>query len=412
MTLRALVFTGIDTIVHTRDARRRAFNEVFAEAGLDWHWDEPTFAALERAGHPVEEFIKRQKRWLETDDTQKLRVALQRHHKTTYLQKIVGAGTGRPGVTALIAAARDRGFKVALVSTFSDTETSDIVRAVLSASSAALFDVIVCRESIDQSRFESDSFATAVEALGVPPNAALAVCSGGGGSAAATAAGLGTLIVRRDVHDQEDHHDALAVVDELTRLPGVDSAATTAAGEALLEAVKTLHLTHCNNTIAMRVRASSNWTVFERGVKSMRVADILSAKGRGFISVRPEETLQDFAARLKQEKVGALIVSANGTSLDGIISERDLAFGLAVHGEALARMPVSALMTKTVITCQPNHTIAEVMSVMTQRRIRHLPVKDGDVVVGIISIGDVMKQRLDEMRLEANVLRDYAIARR
>ena len=96
----------------------------------------------------------------------------------------------------------------------------------------------------------------------------------------------------------------------------------------------------------------------------------------------------------------------------GIISERDLAYGLATYGDKLLSMCVSELMTKAVIVCTPEDSIAEVMNVMTQQRIRHLPVKDGEQLIGIISIGDVLKNRLGEMQLEANVLRDIAIARR
>jgi len=90
----------------------------------------------------------------------------------------------------------------------------------------------------------------------------------------------------------------------------------------------------------------------------------------------------------------------------------DLAYGLAAHGGMLPKIAVSELMTKVVVVCSPEDSITDVMKLITQRRIRHLPVKDGDQLVGIISIGDVLKHRLDEMQLEANVLRDYAIAAR
>lgn len=144
----------------------------------------------------------------------------------------------------------------------------------------------------------------------------------------------------------------------------------------------------------------------------MLVADLLRTKGAAVKIVRSDETALCFAKRLKSERIGAMVVSDDGNSLDGIISERDIAYGLAEHGSGLYRVTVSDLMTKAVITCSPQDTIAEVTRVMTQRRIRHLPVKDGDTLVGVISIGDVLKHRLDEMQLEANVLRDYAIARR
>ena len=144
----------------------------------------------------------------------------------------------------------------------------------------------------------------------------------------------------------------------------------------------------------------------------MKVADILKTKGSAVKTVRPDETAKVFAEHLRNERIGAMIVTRDGSTLEGIISERDLAYGLAAYGDRLPSMRVSELMTRLVILCTPEDTIAEVMTVMTQRRIRHLPVKDGGRLVGIISIGDVLKHRLGEMQLEANVLRDVAIARR
>ncbi len=105
-----------------------------------------------------------------------------------------------------------------------------------------------------------------------------------------------------------------------------------------------------------------------------------------------------------------MIVSEHGSSIDGIISERDVAHGLAEHGSDLLNLKVSDLMTKAVVTCSSGDNIADIAKTMTQRRIRHLPVKDGADLVGVISVGDVVKHRMDEMQLEANVLRDYAIA--
>ena len=144
----------------------------------------------------------------------------------------------------------------------------------------------------------------------------------------------------------------------------------------------------------------------------MKVADILKIKGPSVKTVRPDETAKAFAEHLKDERIGAMIVSHDGNALDGIISERDLAYGVAAYGDTLPSMSVSELMTKVVIVCKPEDSILEVMNIMTQRRIRHLPVKDGEQLIGIISIGDVLKNRLGEMQLEANVLRDIAIARR
>jgi CBS domain-containing protein len=113
----------------------------------------------------------------------------------------------------------------------------------------------------------------------------------------------------------------------------------------------------------------------------MKVADILKTKARAVKTVGPEETALAFAEKLKEEHIGGMIVSRDGRALDGIISERDLAYGLAAYRDKLQSMRVSELMTKAVIVCTPEDSIAEIMNVMTQRRIRHLPVKDGEQLI-------------------------------
>ncbi|HEY6670356.1 MAG TPA: CBS domain-containing protein, partial [Methyloceanibacter sp.] len=87
-------------------------------------------------------------------------------------------------------------------------------------------------------------------------------------------------------------------------------------------------------------------------------------------------------------------------------------YGLAAHGNELPTLTVSMLMTKAVVVCSPEDTVTHLMKLMTQQRVRHVPVKDGDHLVGIVSIGDILKHRLDELELEANVMRDYAVAAR
>ncbi len=144
----------------------------------------------------------------------------------------------------------------------------------------------------------------------------------------------------------------------------------------------------------------------------MRVADILKGKGADVMSVKPSETIGGLAQRLRLAGVGAMIVSRDGHSLDGIISERDIAYALPSHPEDLHEMRVSDLMTTQVVTCSPQDLVADVARIMTSRRFRHMPVKEGDRLVGVISIGDVLKHRLSEIELEANVLRDIAIAGR
>ena len=142
----------------------------------------------------------------------------------------------------------------------------------------------------------------------------------------------------------------------------------------------------------------------------MRVSEILTAKGAAVTTVRPHETIDALTHRLRLEKIGSAVVSSDGTHIEGIISERDVVRGLAEHREALLAMSVSDLMTVSVATCTPDDSVKDVMRTMTQRRIRHLPVTEDGTLVGIVSIGDVVKNRLDDMELEANVLRDSLIA--
>ncbi|MGE0768223.1 MAG: CBS domain-containing protein [Hyphomicrobiaceae bacterium] len=144
----------------------------------------------------------------------------------------------------------------------------------------------------------------------------------------------------------------------------------------------------------------------------MRIADILRIKGTAVLTARSNETLQAAAKRFRQEGVGALVVLGDGESLDGIITERDLCNGLALHGVNAYRHPISEVMTSQVITCSPQEGLANVARIMTERRLRHLPVKDGTRVVGVVSIGDILKYRLDEAQLENRVLRDVAMAMR
>ena len=144
----------------------------------------------------------------------------------------------------------------------------------------------------------------------------------------------------------------------------------------------------------------------------MHVSDILKVKGATVHTVRPDQSIEHIAHLLRAERVGALIVSESGSTVEGIISERDLVYGLSEHGAAIMTMTAADLMTKGVVTCSPEDTISHVARIMTQRRIRHLPVTEGRRLVGVVSLGDVVRQRMNELELEANVLRDYAVSRR
>lgn len=139
----------------------------------------------------------------------------------------------------------------------------------------------------------------------------------------------------------------------------------------------------------------------------MTVAAILRAKGAHVETTRPETTLYTVAWSLKVKRIGALVVVAgDGDHILGIISERDIVRGLIEHGEHLLALPVSKVMTSPVLTCTREDRVTAVMARMTRHRVRHLPVVEGDKLSGLISIGDVVKYRLDELELEANILRE------
>ena len=143
----------------------------------------------------------------------------------------------------------------------------------------------------------------------------------------------------------------------------------------------------------------------------MKVQAMLDAKGSKVATTRPYATIATVIRMLKLERIGALVVSDDGETLGGIISERDIVRGLVEHGHELLEMQVSELMTRAVKTCTPESHIKDVMAEMTRSRVRHLPVLDGGKLCGIISIGDVVKNRLDELETETNVLRDSIVAR-
>ena len=139
----------------------------------------------------------------------------------------------------------------------------------------------------------------------------------------------------------------------------------------------------------------------------MTVQAILNAKGTDVATTRPDASIKDVVQQLKDRGVGALVISSDGASIEGIVSERDVMRALAEHGAATLGMSVSALMTKNVRTGQLSDPVARVMATMTEHRIRHLPIVKDDVLCGIVSIGDAVKARIGEIESEAHSLRDY-----
>lgn len=139
----------------------------------------------------------------------------------------------------------------------------------------------------------------------------------------------------------------------------------------------------------------------------MNVERMLSVKGRDVLTIQPSATVADAADVLTDNRIGALVVSPDGVSVAGILSERDIVHGLTNHGVRLLQMPVADVMTTKVRICTPDDTSGEIMALMTESRFRHLPVMQDGKLCGIISIGDVVKSRLDEILSESEQMRNY-----
>ncbi|PCJ58907.1 MAG: histidine kinase [Rhodospirillaceae bacterium] len=139
----------------------------------------------------------------------------------------------------------------------------------------------------------------------------------------------------------------------------------------------------------------------------MTVARIIKQKGTDTVSVRPDTPLTEAIQLLSKNNIGALVVSEDGFSVAGILSERDIIRGLAKSGAAFLEQPVRTLMTSAVKTCSPQDTTMNLLARMTEQRIRHMPVVEDDHLAGIVSIGDVVKLRLDDLATDVESLRDY-----
>jgi CBS domain-containing protein len=139
----------------------------------------------------------------------------------------------------------------------------------------------------------------------------------------------------------------------------------------------------------------------------MNVETILRNKGNWVATIAPDAAVTDAVDLLHRERIGAIVVSEGDGSVDGILSERDIVSALAEHGAGLLSLRVGELMTRAVITCDPGDTVGELMAEMTSRRIRHFPVVADGRLCGIVSIGDLVKSRLDEVEFEASSLRSF-----
>jgi CBS domain-containing protein len=143
----------------------------------------------------------------------------------------------------------------------------------------------------------------------------------------------------------------------------------------------------------------------------VRIATLLDAKGTAVATIGPDAAIRDAVRELAEHGIGALVVSSDGKAIVGILSERDIVRGLHASGMGLLEQRVSDLMSATVTTCEPTDTTDSLMETMTEKRIRHVPVVDGGVLAGIVSIGDVVKTRIGELEKDRKELVDYINAR-
>ena len=139
----------------------------------------------------------------------------------------------------------------------------------------------------------------------------------------------------------------------------------------------------------------------------MRIADVIRRKGAEVITVRTDASVTELLALLAEHRIGAVVVSDDGESVHGIVSERDIVRHLHTDGAALLDAPISQIMTSEVHTCTPDESLDDLSAAMTERRFRHVPVVVDGKLRAIVSIGDVVKNRIDDLQAERDQLRTY-----
>jgi CBS domain-containing protein len=142
----------------------------------------------------------------------------------------------------------------------------------------------------------------------------------------------------------------------------------------------------------------------------MKLAELIKGKQKEIVKIRDDSKIATAASTMTAAKIGALLVENSAGEIVGILSERDIVRGMSPHGADLHDVDVSELMTRNLIRCSPNDTVNEAMAMMTDRRIRHLPVFEEEELVGFISIGDLVKCRIMEVQSEAEALRQYIVS--
>ncbi len=139
----------------------------------------------------------------------------------------------------------------------------------------------------------------------------------------------------------------------------------------------------------------------------MRISDVVKSKGSQVITVRPDDTVAHLLKVLADHRIGAVVVSGDGAAVEGIVSERDVVRHLHSSGTSVVDGPVHAIMTREVVTCEPSLSVEELEASMTEHRIRHVPVVVDGSLTAIVSIGDIVKHHMDQLRHERDQLVGY-----
>lgn len=412
MALEAIIIRADGALANTEDLRRRVFSQVFSEAGFEWTCDRGDFARTAkiasteaRLTHYVRAMLKEKP---ETQDFSLLIQAMYRRYLKVFgdsLQR--NEVSPRPLVRDMLAAARAEGILIVVVTRLRLSEAEALLQSIFGTRGAQIVAKLIALPEGASIGDLPILYAQARAAIGGAVETCLAIEATHSGAEAARDAGFAVLTTRNAgaAADAPSFDDGFLVVENLSSLlPGRERTAVlslTADDRAdLIAALRELHLTRCRSLDALK------WS------NHMRVSDILMAKGSTVKTIEPSATMLALAQGLKAESVGAMLVQDPSGHVHGIISERDLARGLDEFGGDLPRIRVADLMSTTIVTCAPGDTVSAVANVMTTQRIRHLPVVSNGKLVGLVSIGDVLKHRLDEVELEADVLRDVARLRR
>ncbi len=408
MSLQAIIIRADGVVAETDALERSVLNHVVETAGFHWKCSREAFRELR--AHPqrrdrYRHFVRKNLGFdRSSEDFERLIDVMSRHASTVIRERLENDYVDPClGIRELATAARGEGVKVAAVTALPTEEAEHLVASLFGDMGKRLF---ACIESAAEDQGTAGlhaAYEKALQNLNVDPSACLALEASPEGSHTARQAGIPAVILLGH-HEPGSCQEALFTIDTLSDLIRLDDNddvrfLTPGDGSEILAALRRAH--------------AGYFDLFGNLHRSyaMKVSDILKDKGSTVKAIQATESIFTLAQRLKAEGVGAMVVIAPNGHLDGIISERDIANGLASHGEALPRMLVGDLMTRAVITCGPDDAISAVAKIMTQRRFRHMPVEKDGALIGLVSIGDVLKHRLDELQLETNVLRDFVIAR-